>query len=125
MIMKIAELEQRTGVSRHTLRYYEKQGLLREVTRGTNNYRDYPQQAVQRVNMVRQLKDLGFSLKEIGSVLDALRKDTLDCAQGARLMAQKRAVVDVKIAELQSLRQLLSEEQKRLEQSALLHQQAG
>jgi hypothetical protein len=40
-------------------------------------------------------------------------------------MAQKRAVVDVKIAELQSLRELLNEEQKRLEQSALLHQQAG
>ena len=45
--MRIAELEQRTGVSRHTLRYYEKQGLLIEVGRRDNNYRDYPEQAVQ------------------------------------------------------------------------------
>ncbi|MFP3978909.1 MULTISPECIES: MerR family transcriptional regulator [Marinobacter] len=116
--MKISELELHTGVSRHTLRYYEKQGLLREVSRRDNNYRDYPEQAVQRVHMVRQLKDLGFSLKEIGDVLDALRKDTLDCAQGALLMAQKRAVVDEKIAELKSLRQMLENEQKRLERSA-------
>ena len=67
---------------------------------------------------VRQLKDLGFSLREICDVLDALRKDTLDCAQGALLMAQKRVVVDAKIAELEAFRQLLTEEQQRLERSA-------
>lgn len=115
--MRIAELEQRTGVSRHTLRYYEKQGLLLEVNRRDNNYRDYPELAVRRVNMVRQLKDLGFSLREICDVLDALRKDTLDCTQGALLMAQKRTIVDAKIAELEALRQLLAEEQHRLEHS--------
>lgn len=119
--MKISELEQRTGVSRHTLRYYEKQGLLLEVSRRGNNYRDYPEQAVKRVNMVRQLKDLGFSLREIFDVLDALRKDTMDCAQGAVLMAQKRAVVDAKIAELEALRVLLTEEQQQLERSAKEH----
>lgn len=39
--MQIAEPEQRTGVSRHALRYYEKAGLLQEVERRGNNYRDY------------------------------------------------------------------------------------
>ena len=53
--MRIAELEQRTGVSRHTLRYYEKEGLLLEVGRRGNNYRDYSEKAVQRGGMVRQL----------------------------------------------------------------------
>ena len=65
--MQIAELEQRTGVNRHTLRYYEKAGLLQEVERRGNNYRDYPEKAVERVAMVRQLKALGFSLREIRS----------------------------------------------------------
>lgn len=121
--MRIAELEQRTGVSRHTLRYYEKQGLLLEVERRINNYRDYPEQAVQRINMVRQLKKFGFSLREIRDVMDALRNDTLNCTQGALLMAQKRVVVDAKIAELQSLRQLLTREEQRLKRSAELQQQ--
>jgi DNA-binding transcriptional MerR regulator len=83
--MRIAELEQRTGVSRHTLRYYEKEGLLLEVGRRGNNYRDYSEKAVQRVGMVRQLKALGFSLKEIREVLDALRSDSIDCDQGAAI----------------------------------------
>jgi len=67
-------------------RYNKLSGTLRAKAATAitaDNYRDYPEQAVRRVNMVRQLKDLGFSLREICDVLDALRKDTLDCAQGA------------------------------------------
>ncbi len=116
--MRIAELEQRTGVSRHTLRYYEKEGLLLEVGRRGNNYREYSEKAVQRVGMVRQLKALGFSLKEIREVLDALRSDSIDCDQGAALMAEKKAAVDRKITELKAVSRMLGAEQKRLLASA-------
>ena len=116
--MRIAELEQRTGVSRHTLRYYEKEGLLLEVGRRGNNYRDYSEKAVQRVGMVRQLKALGFSLKEIREVLDALRSDSIDCDQGAALMAEKKAAVDRKITELKAVSRMVGEEQRRLLASA-------
>lgn len=122
--MQIAELEQRTGVSRHTLRYYEKAGLLREVERRGNNYRDYPAKAVERVAMVRQLKELGFSLREIHEVLDALRSDSIDCAQGARLMAEKKSAVDRRIAELKQVSAMLGKEQKRLEASAEVNRSA-
>ena len=116
--MRIAELERRTGVSRHTVGYYEKTGLLQEVGRRQNNYRDYPDQAVARVAMVRQLKSLGFSLKEIRQVLDALRADRIDCAEGAVLMAEKRQAVEQRIAELRQVSDLLAREQARLEASA-------
>ncbi len=116
--MQIAELEQRTGVSRHTLRYYEKAGLLQEVERRGNNYRDYADKAVERVIMVRQLKALGFSLREIRDVLDALRSDSIDCEQGARLMAEKRLEVNRRIAELKEISIMLGKEQARLEASA-------
>ena len=123
--MQIAELEQRTGVNRHTLRYYEKAGLLQEVERRGNNYRDYPEKAVERVAMVRQLKALGFSLREIREVLDALRSDSIDCEQGAVLMAEKKAAVDEKIREWKRVSALLGREQKRLEESAAALRQQG
>jgi DNA-binding transcriptional MerR regulator len=123
--VKIAELEQRTGVSKFTLRYYEKAGLLQEVERRHNNYRDYPAKAVERVAMVRQLKALGFSLREIREVLDALRSDSIDCEQGARLMAEKRAAVNRRIAKLKQVSAMLGQEQKRLEASAEARRQAG
>ncbi|WP_290536978.1 MerR family transcriptional regulator [Alcanivorax sp.] len=123
--MQIAELEQRTGVNRHTLRYYEKAGLLQEVERRGNNYRDYPEKAVERVAMVRQLKVLGFSLREIREVLDALRSDSIDCEQGAVLMAEKKAAVDDKIRELKQVSALLGREQQRLEDSAAALREEG
>ena len=123
--MQIAELEQRTGVNRHTLRYYEKAGLLQEVERRGNNNRDYPEKAVERVGMVRQLKALGFSLREIREVLDALRSDSIDCEQGAVLMAEKKAAVDEKIREWKRVSALLGREQKRLEESAAALRQQG
>jgi DNA-binding transcriptional MerR regulator len=123
--MQIAELEQRTGVNRHTLRYYEKAGLLQEVERRGNNYRDYPEKAVERVAMVRQLKALGFSLREIREVLDALRSDSIDCEQGAVLMAEKKAAVDDKIRELKQVSALLGREQQRLEESAAALREEG
>ena len=123
--MQIAELEQSTGVNRHTLRYYEKAGLLQEVERRGNNYRDYPEKAVERVAMVRQLKALGFSLREIREVLDALRSDSIDCEQGAVLMAEKKAAVDEKIREWKRVSALLGREQKRLEESAAALRQQG
>lgn len=123
--MQIAELEQRTGVNRHTLRYYEKAGLLQEVERRGNNYRDYPEKAVERVDMVRQLKALGFSLREIREVLDALRSDRIDCEQGAVLMAEKKAAVDDKIRELKQVSALLGREQQRLEDSAAALREEG
>ena len=122
--MQIAELEQRTGVNRHTLRYYEKAGLLQEVERRGNNYRDYPEKAVERVAMLTQLKGLGFTLREIRDVLDALRADSINCAEGARLMASKRAAVKARIRELRQLSALLGKEQARLEQQAREHGQA-
>ena len=116
--MRIAELEQRTGINRHTLRYYEKEGLLLEVVRGENNYRDYPEKAVERVTMVSQLKELGFSLREIRELLNALRSDTIDCAQGALLTAEKKAAVDQRIRELKKVSRMLGQQQAELEASA-------
>lgn len=123
--MQIAELEQRTGVNRHTLRYYEKAGLLQEVDRRDNNYRNYPEKAVERVAMVRQLKALGFSLREIREVLDALRSDSIDCEQGAVLMAEKKAAVEGRIRELKQVSALLGREQQRLEECAAALRESG
>ncbi|MCH8498899.1 MAG: MerR family transcriptional regulator [Marinobacter sp.] len=116
--MRIAALEESTGVSRHTLRFYEQQGLLSEVSRSENRYRNYSPKAVQRVQMITQLKQLGFTLGEIREILDALRADTMDCEQGARLMATKRAWVDQRIRELQAVSEMLAAEEQRLMESA-------
>lgn len=114
--MRIGELEQRSGVSRHTLRYYESMGLISALRRA-NNYREYSPQALSDLDFIRQAQSMGFALGEIGDILKANREQQLDCAQGATLVGLKLAEVEQKIADLQQLRAFLHSEKLRLEAS--------
>ena len=115
--MRIGELEQHSGASRHTLRYYESVGLISAQRQG-NNYRDYSVQTVKDLSFIQQAQGMGFSLAEIGEILQAQRNQQLDCAQGALLVTRKLSEVEEKIANLQELRCFLHKEKTRLEASA-------
>ena len=119
--MRIGELEQHSGASRHTLRYYESVGLISAQRQG-NNYRGYSVQTVKDLSFIQQAQGMGFSLAEIGEILQAQRNQQLDCAQGALLVTRKLAEVEEKIANLQELRQFLHNEKKRLEAGAAAQQ---
>ena len=123
--MRIAELESRTGLSRHALRFYEREGLLVGVSRGPNNYREYPESAVKDTTLLQQLQSLGFSLKEIRDVLGAMRANSINCAQGASMLAEKRAAVEVQIANLRKLSKVLMREQQRLQDRAERNAELG
>ena len=78
----------------------------------------YPESALKDATLLRQLQTLGFSLHEIREVLDAMRAGSIDCAQGARLMEEKRVKIESQIANLRKLSKILTREQRRLEDSA-------
>ncbi|MDR8363691.1 MULTISPECIES: MerR family transcriptional regulator [Pseudomonas] len=115
--MKIGELEARSGASRHTLRYYEQIGLISPL-RQTNKYRVYTAQTLQDLDFIQRAQSMGFSLGEIGEILDAQRNKLIDCADGAKLIEKKMAEIKQKIANLQSIYRYLDEERANLEASA-------
>ena len=115
--MKIGELETRSGASRHTLRYYEQIGLISPL-RQTNNYRVYTEQTLQDLDFIQRAQSMGFSLGEIGEILDAQRNKLIDCADGAKLIEKKMAEIKQKIASFQSIYRYLDEERANLEASA-------
>ena len=61
---------------------------------------------------------MGFSLGEIGEILDAQRNKLIDYADGAKLIEKKMAEVQLKIANLQSIYRYLDEERANLEASS-------
>ncbi len=115
--MRIGELEQKSGTSRHTLRYYESVGLL-SVQRHSNNYREYSPRSLSDLSFIQQAQGMGFSLSEIREILQARREQQLDCAQGALLVRRKLKEVEAKIASLQAMKRFLRSEKSRLERSA-------
>ncbi|TCC07485.1 MerR family transcriptional regulator [Kribbella soli] len=66
--MRIGELAERTGVSVRALRYYEEQELL-APERSTSGQRQFPDDAVDRVELIQQLYAAGLSSKAIVSLL--------------------------------------------------------
>lgn len=68
--MKIGELAEWVGVSVQTVRYYERRGLLPEPGRAPSGYREYGPSDVRRLGFVLRAKELGFTLSEIGELLD-------------------------------------------------------
>ncbi len=109
--MWIGTLAARCNVSRDTIRLYEAQGLLRPRRggQGTHGYRVYSEHDVRRVQLVRQAQTLGFSLKEIGSLIDLWAGRTLAPAGKRRVLADKIAEVDRRIDALRTLRTQLAD----------------
>ena len=116
--MNIGELELRSGVGRHALRYYEQLGLI-VAQRKANNYRSYSEQAVADLNFVQTAQRGGFTLAEIGEILAARRGNTLDCVQGALLVTGKMAEIQAKIQTLQAAYEVLDSERAKLVASAI------
>ena len=122
--MNIGELEVQTGLGRDAIRFYERKGLLGQVPRSANNYRDYPSSLVREIRLLRSMQSLGFSLEEIGQVLAGLRSNGIDCLDGARLLAAKRELVEAQVRKLRQVSRVLRQEQLRLEDRARKHRSA-
>src|SRR5438128_6346111 len=68
----IEQVASRTGFTKRTLRYYEEVGLLPPTDRTEGNYRRYSEADIQRLERIKNLRDLlGFSLADIRKLLEA------------------------------------------------------
>ena len=91
--MRVGELADRSGVSASTLRYYEKLGLLRPASRSPSGYREYTKETLDQIALIRRAKELGFSLREIRSLLVRPRgvsREAVLAAVGSKLTELER-----------------------------------
>lgn len=105
--MRIGNLAQLHGVSRDTLRFYERRGLIRP-DRGVNGYRDYSEQTSYALTYIRRAQALGFTLAEIETDLRAMSDVGLSQERIAELLRGKLKEVDQRLSRLASLRQQLA-----------------
>ena len=106
--MRISELAQRTGLSAHTLRFYEKQGLVSHNSRSEGGYREYDEADLRRVEFVRSARNIGFSLEDIATLLSIrVDKDSHSCEEVAVITRRKLKEVDARLRELRSIRKTL------------------
>lgn len=108
--LTIGQVAKKAGVGVETIRFYEREGLLAVPARkGAGvGYRQYGQDAVERLLFIARAKALGFALSEIRDLLRLHDGGEADRAEVRRMASDKAAAIEERIADLQRVRAALA-----------------
>jgi DNA-binding transcriptional MerR regulator len=121
-VLNIQQAAQLSGVSAHTLRYYERIGLLEGVQRTASGYREYDQSALGRIRFLTMLRDTGMSIQQMLEFTALERSGEASFGNRYRLLQAHRAELMTRMARLQEHLKYLDEKVEyywRLEQRQL------
>lgn len=116
--MLIGELAHATGVTTKTLRFYERRGLLSEPPRTSGGYREYTTDAIDRVGFIKDAQAAGFTLAQIGEILDISDGGEPPCDHVETLVQQRLDEVERRLAELRQVRRQLRDIAQRADSSS-------
>lgn len=105
--MNIGEAAGTSGVPAKTIRYYESIGLVPPAHRTESGYRTYDATDIERLRFIQRARSLGFSVRDVGRLLDLWRDRSRASAEVKALATSHVEAIDRKIAELQSMRDTL------------------
>ena len=101
--LTVGKLASAAGVGVETIRFYQKRGLLAEpVTE--RGYRQYAERDVARLRFIKRAQALGFTLKEIGELIELEQDSSAKCDSVQGRAQAKIKGIDDKLADLQRMR---------------------
>lgn len=109
--MIASEVAKSAGVSANVVRYYSRIGLLNPGRNPDNGYREYTPQDVVRISFIRKAKWLGFTLKDVKTILEKADSGESPCGEVRRIITER-------LKENQQRLDRLNEIQKRMERAA-------
>ena len=107
-MIQIGDVTRRLNISADTLRYYEKIHLLPPISRSASGLRNYSEKDISRLKFIKRAQRMGFSLEEIGHLLD-FREAPQEAKPDVRQLAgEKLANIKEHLRELKTLRDELT-----------------
>ena len=107
--MNISQAASASGVSAKMIRHYEAIGLVPRPRRNGANYRLYGEADVHMLRFVRAARDLGFSMHQIGELLDLWRDRRRSSRKVKALVTEHLRSLERRIAELQAMKSTLEQ----------------
>ena len=98
-----------TGLSRETLRYYEKMELLNPQRQASNGYRVYVADDLERLEFIFRTKKAGFTIRKIRELLNLKKSVNATCRLGRDMANEQIHLVDEQIAALKDVRGILTD----------------
>jgi DNA-binding transcriptional MerR regulator len=97
--LSVAEAAEASGLSAHTLRYYERAGLLEPVSRNGSGHRRYSASDLERIDFLTKLRGTGMPIREVRRYAALMRAGEVTNGQRLALLEAHRETV---IAELEA-----------------------
>jgi DNA-binding transcriptional MerR regulator len=108
MNISIGQLSAKTGIKVPTIRFYEQIGLVEAPPRTEGNQRRYGQSEIDRLNFIRNARELGFEVDDIRELLAMAAEPQASCHQADSIAMNHLREVDQRIERLTALREELS-----------------
>lgn len=100
----VSECARRAGTTAHTVRYYDRIGLVSTPQRSDTGYRLYAEEDVERLRFIKRAQRLGLNLDEIRELLHTRDRGLCPCGHVREFVASHLQHVETQIAELARLR---------------------
>lgn len=111
-MLLINQLAKHTGIPIHTIRYYERYGLLKGKKKPdvkSNNYTYYDEVVLEKLELIREAKEIGFTLSEIKELIDAWHSQRISVEKKKSILQRKMAEIDNRITQLKAMKKLIEE----------------
>ena len=95
--MQIKMLEKQSGLSRDTLRFYERRGLITTPRRLPNGYRDYDEHTLSELKFIAVAREVGFTLVEIKTAIQHLNAPPDKCDELLEALKARRTSIEEQI----------------------------
>ncbi len=121
--MRIGALSALTGLSRDTLRFYEKQGLIRSLpsSEPSNSYRNYPEDSSERLRMITDARAAGLSIGDLKTLLNCMESGDLSTFDLDAFLDERIAHLEHVIATAQRTLGMLRDTRSAITMSDQLH----
>ena len=108
MLCTVSEVSKRTGMSAHTLRYYDREGLLPFVERSASGMRVFKEKDFAWLQLIECLKASGVPLKEIRQYIDWYQEGNATLAQRRNMFHNRKQVVEEQVKALNKTLDMLT-----------------
>ena len=107
--MNISEIAKKTGLTTKAIRFYEDKGLITSPERGDNSYRYYKDKHLDELILLKQAKDVGFTLDECGELLGLFRNPARHSSDVKSATIAKIHEIEQTMAKLSAIRDTLQD----------------
>lgn len=107
-MLTIGKVAERAQVTADSIRFYEREGLIRPAKKSESGYRLYTDEAIRRIGFIKHAQQCGFSLAEIRELLELRSTDSACCDDVYRVAVEKKLQLSKKIKALNAMSLALS-----------------